>query len=50
MEIKAYCEKELDTLWCEYKRLINPARLPVDLSLELYNLKQEMIDQHRERS
>lgn len=50
MEIKVYCEKELDTLWCEYKRLLNPARVPVDLSLELYNLKQEMIDEHREKS
>ena len=47
MEIKAYCEKEMDTLWCEYKRLINPARVPVDLSLELYNLKRDMIEAHR---
>lgn len=48
MDIKAYCEGELDTLWCEYKRLINPARVPVDLSLELYNLKEKMIDDLRE--
>lgn len=43
MEIKEYCKQELDSLWCEQKRLINPAKVPVDLSLELYNLKQEMI-------
>lgn len=47
MEIRDYCKKELDTLWGEQKRLINPAKVPVDLSLELYNLKEEMIKQHR---
>ncbi len=47
MEIKAYCQKELDTLWCEQKRLINPAKVPVDLSLELYNLKEAMINEYR---
>lgn len=47
MEIKAYCEQELETLWSEQKRLINPAKVPVDLSLKLYNLKEEMINAHR---
>ncbi|HHX61523.1 MAG TPA: nicotinate phosphoribosyltransferase [Epulopiscium sp.] len=47
MEIKDYCQKELETLWCEQKRLINPAKVPVDLSLELYNLKQRMISEYR---
>ena len=47
MEIKAYCEKEKESLWNEHKRLINPHILPVDLSLKLYNLKKEMIDNIR---
>ena len=47
MEIKEYCKSELETLWSEQKRLINPAKVPVDLSLELYNLKEEMIKEHR---
>ena len=48
MEIQAYCKQELDTLWDEYKRLINPAILPVDLSLELYNLKKDMLSEYEE--
>lgn len=47
MEIRQYCKEELDSLWDEYKRLINPAILPVDLSLELYNLKQSMLNEYR---
>ncbi len=47
MEIKAYCEKQKESLWNEHKRLINPHILPVDLSLKLYNLKKEMIDNIR---
>lgn len=47
MEIKDYCKTELNTLWCEQKRLINPAKVPIDLSLELYNLKQKMINEHK---
>lgn len=48
MDIQAYCKQELNTLWDEYKRLINPAILPVDLSLELYNLKQGMLSEYEE--
>lgn len=44
MEIQNYCKSELNTLWDEHKRLINPQLVPVDLSLDLYNLKQKMID------
>lgn len=43
MEIQKYCKCELNTLWDEHKRLINPQILPVDLSQELYDLKQNMI-------
>ena len=32
MEIREYCKKELDTLWDETKRLMNPHEVHVDLS------------------
>ena len=43
MDIRAYCKTELDSLWDEHKRLINPHTVPVDLSKPLYDLKQQMI-------
>lgn len=43
MEIKAYCQNELATLWDESRRLINPQPVNVDLSRELYELKQKMM-------
>jgi len=46
-EICEYAEKERDTLWDEHKRLIRPHKMPVDLSQELYDLKQEMIEELR---
>lgn len=50
MEIRQHCKTELDTLWDEHKRLINPQILPVDLSEELYNLKEDMIKQIRQQA
>lgn len=47
IEIKEYCEKQKEGLWNEHKRLINPHILPVDLSLDLYNLKKDMIEEIR---
>jgi nicotinate phosphoribosyltransferase len=44
LEIKAYCKKELDTLWDETRRLINPHEMYVDLSNELYQVKQTLLD------
>lgn len=48
MEIRKHCEDELNTLWPEYKRLVNPHILPVDLSNRLYELKKKMIEEIRE--
>lgn len=45
MDIKKYCDKELDTLWDEHRRLKNPHIVPVDLSEKLYNLKHELIEE-----
>ncbi|MBC7958863.1 MAG: nicotinate phosphoribosyltransferase [Vallitaleaceae bacterium] len=45
LEIKNTCEEELATLWDESRRLVNPQTVYVDLSQELYNLKQKMLNE-----
>ena len=42
-EIKEYASKEINTLWDEHRRLTNPQVVPVDLSEELYLLREKMI-------
>ncbi|MDK2564745.1 nicotinate phosphoribosyltransferase [Romboutsia sedimentorum] len=44
MEIRDYVKDELNTLWEGYRRLSNPQTYKVDLSDDLWNLKNEMID------
>ena len=44
MEIREYCKKELDTLWDETKRLMNPHEVHVDLSNELWHMKTRLLD------
>ena len=46
MEIREYCRQELDTLWEETKRLVNPHQVYVDLSRRLYDMKIELLDQY----
>jgi len=46
-EIAEYCNNEKETLWEESKRLVNPHGVPVDLSLKLYELKRDMINEIR---
>lgn len=46
MQIQAYAKQELATLWEEYKRLLNPHVYKVDLSDELYDLKQRLIKEN----
>lgn len=43
MEIREYAKKEMETLWDEHKRFKNPHTTPVDLSEELYILRERMI-------
>lgn len=43
-EIKEYRASALDLLWEEHKRRVNPQEYFVDLSEQLWYLKQEMID------
>ena len=44
MDIRAYCQQELSTLWDETRRLINPHKVYVDLSKKLYDIKIELLD------
>uniref|UniRef100_UPI004028450C nicotinate phosphoribosyltransferase n=1 Tax=Coprococcus sp. TaxID=2049024 RepID=UPI004028450C len=44
MEIREYCQKELNTLWDETRRLVNPQEVFVDLSKPLYDLKQKLLN------
>jgi len=42
-EIKAYCQKELNSIWDEMKRFENPQTYYVDLSYDLWKLKNDML-------
>lgn len=44
MDIRAYCQKELATLWDETRRLVNPQKVYVDLSGRLYDIKIDLLD------
>ena len=46
MDIRDYCRGELDTLWDESKRLINPHEIHVDLSNELWHMKNQLLDSY----
>lgn len=46
MDIREYCKKELDTLWEESRRLVNPHRVHVDLSYELWHTKNQLLDSY----
>ena len=45
MEIRDYCKKEQETLWDETRRLTNPHQVYVDLSDNLYDLKQKVFNE-----
>lgn len=45
-DVKDYCARELDSMWDEVKRLVNPHNYYVDLSPKLYELKHKLIKQH----
>ncbi|MCH5271447.1 MAG: nicotinate phosphoribosyltransferase [Lachnospiraceae bacterium] len=49
MEIRDICQKELDTLWPETRRLINPHQVYVDLSQKLYDMKIQLLNQMGEK-
>ncbi len=45
MEIRDYCTKEKDTLSVENKRFLNPHPVHIDLSQELWETKNKMIEE-----
>ena len=45
MDIRSYCQKELDTLWDETRRFVNPQGVYVDLSDKLYRLKTNLLEE-----
>lgn len=45
MEIRQICQNELNTLWDETRRLVNPHKVYVDLSAKLYDMKISLLDQ-----
>ena len=42
-EIKEYCKEEKNSLWEECRRLVNPSEVHVDLSPELFQLKNKLL-------
>ncbi|WP_333650326.1 nicotinate phosphoribosyltransferase [Lacrimispora sp.] len=46
MDIRDYCQKELNTLWDESRRLVNPHEVHVDLSNELWHMKKQLLDSY----
>ena len=49
MEIREYCKQEMETLWDETKRFVNPHKVYVDLSPRLYDIKIDLLDQMSEK-
>lgn len=46
MDIRKYCQEEVDSLWDEVKRFVNPHEVYVDLSQKLYEIKKELLDNY----
>ncbi len=44
MDMQKLCKKELDTLWPETRRLVNPHEVYVDLSNKLYQVKSQLLE------
>jgi nicotinate phosphoribosyltransferase len=48
-EIRAYCTKELDSLWDSVKRFENPHDYYVDLSPKLWKIKDDILRSYKHR-
>ncbi len=44
-DMQQNCRESLDTIWEETKRFLNPQEYPVDLSTELWNVKNNLIEE-----
>lgn len=47
MEIRSYCQKEMNTLWDETRRLVNPQEVYVDLSQKLWDMKHTLLSNYK---
>lgn len=47
-EIRQYCQDQIDTLWEEILRFENPHEYYVDLSRELWELRNKLIEEYQE--
>ncbi|KSV59744.1 nicotinate phosphoribosyltransferase [Acetivibrio ethanolgignens] len=47
MEIRSYCQEELNTLWDETRRLVNPQEVYVDLSQKLWDMKHTLLSNYK---
>ena len=45
MEIQKHCKEQLETMWEEARRLVNPQEVFVDLSDKLYEMKKELLNE-----
>lgn len=45
MEIQKHCKEQLETMWEESRRLVNPQEVFVDLSDKLYEIKKELLNE-----
>ena len=43
---RAYCQRQVDSLWDEVKRFENPHNYYVDLSQKLWDIKQNLLNSH----
>ncbi|HEY2422331.1 MAG TPA: nicotinate phosphoribosyltransferase, partial [Neobacillus sp.] len=48
-ESREYLKKNLDGIWDEYKRIMNPAEYPVDLSQKCWDNKMKNIEEVKEK-
>ncbi len=48
-EIKKYVDENLNLLWDEYKRILNPEQYPVDLSQACWDNKMANIEKVRQQ-
>ena len=42
-ELRAYCQKEVDSLWEEVKRFDDPHKYYVDMSQKLWNIRHNLL-------
>lgn len=49
-EIQVYAKQEMEALWDEYKRILNPQHYPVDLAENVWNNKMALIDRVRKEA